>query len=98
MYAWQWEICLLIIIGIMMTLLVFVVLSWIFLPSIWAFNITQRMEKDEILVNMCIKYNLSGGVCDKLYGGIPENTKGNPGNVSNNYTIHSNNNNNVTGY
>ena len=74
--AWQWEICLLIIIGIMMTLLVFVVLSWIFLPTIWAFEITNQMKKDETTVQMCIMYNINSTECVQVYGGVPENSKG----------------------
>jgi len=84
---WQWEICLLIIIGIMMTLLVFVILSWTFLIHVSGFNMTQRMEKDEILVGMCMKYHLNNTICDKLYGGIPENSKGN---INNNYSVTNN--------
>jgi len=68
---WQWEICLLIIIGIMMTLLVFVVLSWIFLPTVWAFEITEQMKTDEIMVKTCQTYHINNTECDQVYGGVP---------------------------
>jgi len=75
--AWQWEICLLIILGIMMTLLVFVVLSWIFLGTVSGFTMTNQMKKDETTVQMCIMYNINSTECVQVYGGVPENSKGN---------------------
>ena len=54
-----------------MTLLVFVVLSWIFLPTIWAFEMTNQMKEDETTVQMCIMYNINSTNCDQVYGDVP---------------------------
>jgi len=73
--------------GVAVGLTVYVLLTWAYLSAASGFEITKRMEKDQILVEMCMKYNLNNTICGMLYGEIPESSKGNPGNSSGNYSI-----------
>ncbi len=63
------EILLPIIIFVSVFLVAYIVLSLIFLGSVWGYELTPEQISDEQKTKFCIVYNISNEECFQVYGG-----------------------------
>ena len=63
------EILLPIVIFIVVFLIAYVVLSWIYLGTVWGYELTPEQIADGKKTQFCIVYNISNEECFQVYGG-----------------------------